>query len=145
MANMWYVSPDTEKLDLHYNGTPFWITIKKQLTVGEKRKLETAGFRGMTSPQGASRRDERATTIDINWQAISFARAEMYLVDWSLADDRGMRLSLQNKRDALEQLHPEVFEVIENAISKYVEAAEEAKKARTGSVSGEPGPSETSA
>ena len=135
MGNIWCVAPETEKLDLDFQGNPFWVQVKKQLNMGEKRKIETAGFRGMTgfTDNKQQRTDrERDTEISIDWRAQSFARMEMYLTAWSLDDGAGNVLPLTNKRDALEALRPEVYEVIEAGLNAHIERMDAAKKAEPG-------------
>jgi hypothetical protein len=145
MSSVWCVSPEEEKLELIFvdpagNTNPFWIKVKKRLTVGEERKVQTAGWRGlsgMASSKAEAR--EQGPEIQIDWKSTTFARAEAYLTDWSLSDDKGKKLPVT--REVIETLHPDVFDLIENAISAHVKAMADEKKLRTGSAE----PSATSA
>ena len=127
-ANVWCVKPESVRIDLAY--TPpgeterkFWIEIKKHLTVGEERRIMTAGWKGM------SRSEESGETgINIDWKAQTFARTETFLTDWSLKDD-GVPLS----RASIEALSSDVYALIETAINAHVEAMVEEKKAKSGS------------
>ncbi len=133
MATKWFVAPEVVTVNLTWTAadgeeSPFWIKIKKFLTVGEERLVQTAGWKGVTAPQTGQGGNAE---IRIDWRATSFARAEAYLVDWSLEDEKRNRMPLNN--NSLQALHPEVFELIENAISAHVTRMDEEKKARAGS------------
>lgn len=134
MGNPWTVAPEVVTVNLTWQdpeGTSrdLWIKIKKFLTVGEERVVQTAGWKGVT---GISQGGEGGgdAEIRIDWKSTSFARALAYLVDWSLEDDKHNRLSLNS--NSLQALHPEVFELIEKGISDHVEAMVAEKKARAG-------------
>jgi hypothetical protein len=130
--SIWTIRPEVVKVDLTYvaaDGTthPFWVTIRKRLTVGEERRVTTAGWRGM------SRGVDDAGTINIDWKAANFARTEAYLTDWSLLDDDAKKLAVT--REVIESLDGDVYALIEGAITKHVEAVAEEKKLRSGSAS----------
>ena len=121
MASMWCVDPERDRLDLEALGHPFWIDVKRELTVGEQRKVETAGFRGVVQGAETRRPGEAASTeIAIDWRTQSFARTEVYLLDWSLADDKGNKLKIS--RDVVESLKQPVYAAIETGITAHVEA-----------------------
>ncbi len=129
--NLWTVKPEDVQIELEHpeNGTKFWIKVKKYLTVGETRRVSTAGWRSMSSAKKeAGDTTPAATEIQIDWRAQTFARTEAYLIAWSLTND-GVPMT----RDGIESLDPAVYEVIENAISAHVEAMDLEKKARRGS------------
>lgn len=137
MGNPWFVKPEVVTKDLVWrdpegHDVPFWIKIKKFLTVGEERVVQTAGWKGVTGA-GA---DNEGAEIRIDWKTTSFARAEAYLVDWSLEDDKHNRIPPNS--NSLQALHPEVFELIEGAITEHVKVMEAEKKARAGSVASSP-------
>ena len=125
--SIWGVQPEQVRYDLVYR-TPdgvdhqFWIRVKKFLTVGEERRVMTAGWRGINTGQGE---------ISIDWKAQTFARTAAYLTDWSLADEGGNKLTLN--RDCIESLNSEVYDLIENQISQHVAAVTEEKKVPSGS------------
>jgi hypothetical protein len=132
MGNRFAVQPEVvEKRfiwkDQNGDDVEIWIKIKKALTVGEDRIFKTAGWKGVRQQgEGAS----EATEINMDWKSMSFARAQAYLVDWSLEDDRHTRMPLTV--NSLMALHIDLFELIETAISKHVEEMEAEKKARSG-------------
>lgn len=119
MGSIWTVQPDTRRLDLVYvdpdgNSHPFWVKVKRRLTVGETRRMQTAGFGGMRQAAGTTDAE-----VSVDWQSMSFARADVYVTDWSLEDDKQTKLPV--KRETIEALHPDVFKLIEDAITKHVE------------------------
>lgn len=131
MASKWTVAPEPVRIDLEWNGEPFWIEIKKDLNEGERRRSATAGFRGMTV-QGGDRNADKPQEITIDWASQSLARTLAYLLDWNLLDDKGNKLPV--KRDSIEALHPDVYDVIEKGINAHVEqrAAEKKSTAAAG-------------
>lgn len=136
MGNPWTVAPEVVEIPLEWTdptgvARSFWVKIKKFLTVGEERVVQTAGWKGVTGMGGGEGATGADAEIRIDWKQTSFARAMSYLVDWSLEDDKHNRMPLS--MNSLQALHPEVFELIENAITKHLEAMAAEKKARTGS------------
>lgn len=136
MANPWTVAPEVVTLNLTWQdpggvSRDFWIKIKKFLTVGEERVVQTAGWKGVSGVgQGE---DNAAAEIRIDWKATSFARALAYLIDWSLESDPDKHVRMPLNASSLQSLHGEVFELIENAITAHVKAMDDEKKARAGS------------
>lgn len=135
MASKWCVRPEEETLNLDFadesgETTAFWIKVKKHLTVGEERRVQTAGFGGFK--QGARQPGkEQETEITVNWQSQSFARTEAYLTDWSLTDDKQNKMP--HSREVIESLRPEVFAVIETAINAHIKKMADEKKVTAGS------------
>lgn len=133
-GNVWTVKPDSTKIDLVYvrrdddtgaeTSHPFWIKLKKRLTVGEQRRVMTSGWRGVRGVDGGGE-------VQVDWQRSSFARTTAYLVDWSLTDENDKPLNC-NDTDVVEALDPSVYALIENAISKHVESVEKEKNVQTG-------------
>ena len=132
MANKWTVTPETARLDLKdpIDGELFWVSVKKRLTIGETKFVQTAGLKSVSGFQGRTAGDDREMSMNIDWKRQSIARTLMYVVDWSLADDKGTKLKVQP--DVIESLRPELYEAIENGITEHVEAMEAEKKAQTG-------------
>lgn len=140
MSNVWCVTPEDLKLpDLVYVAPEtgqthsFWVRAKKRLSVGEKRKVMTAGWQGVSTSQ----RD--GAEIKMDWMAQGFARGVAYLTDWSLTGDDGRKLPLT--RDTIESLDEDVWDLIDNALTAHVERMVAEKNARTGGT----GPSTISA
>jgi hypothetical protein len=130
--SIWTVKPEEVKVDLVYKDQPFWITVKKFLTVGEERRIMTAGWRGMASSKDPNANEE----ITIDWKLQTFARTETYLLDWSLTDDKAVKLPVN--RAVIETLEPDLYGLIEQAITGVVEASAEEKKLKAGSAAPSP-------
>ena len=133
MGSKWTVVPDDTKVELVWESPDgpeaFWIRHKKQLTVGEDKASKLAGLGGISREvKSANGTVTTPAKTDVDWQATSVVRTLTWLTDWSLADDNGNKLKMT--RDVVEVLHPDVFELIENAITAYVESRAEEKKAR---------------
>lgn len=133
MSSIWTVKPEERTLDLSWTTSegkaqPFWIRVKRHLTVGEERRVMTAGWKSVGGLVGGGRgREQAEPEIKIDWRAQSFARTEAYLLDWSFEDDEKRKLPVT--RDVIEALQPEVFKLIEDAITKHIEEMEQEKKA----------------
>jgi len=131
MSNPWSVEPEERKIDLVWEygdkSLPFWILVKKCLTIGESRKMMKSISRVSST---LSRAGEPASTeAQFEWTEYSFARAMTFLLDWSLADDKDNKLEL--KRENLESLHPAVFDLIDNAIDTHETEMNEAQSKKT--------------
>jgi hypothetical protein len=140
VGNFWTVDPtsNVDQIDLSYGGRDFTIWVRRDLTVGETRLVETAGFRKLTgignrakATQAAAQKsamtpEDDGMEIAIDWKLQSFARTATYLTDWTLADDAGNKLPLT--RDTVESLRPEVYKVVEDAINEHVEARAKIRK-----------------
>jgi len=134
MANPWIVEPEEERIDLQWvdptgEVRDFWISIKKYLTIGEQRKMLKAVSQ-ITQPlpkKGQERQEAEAT---FEWTDYSFARCSAYLLDWSLSDENDNKMPLT--RATLEQLHADLFELIDNAVDAHETKMGEAKKAIVG-------------
>lgn len=129
MPSIWTVKPDDVKVELSFidhegNTNAFWVKLKKRLTVGEERRILTAGWGGMRTSNVVG------PEIQVDWQTQSFARAEVYVTDWSLSDLDGKKLP--HTREGIESLHPDVFQLIEGAITTHVESTKQEKKANSG-------------
>ena len=134
MGNPWIVEPEEEKIELQWvdpsgEARDFWLTIKKYLTIGEQRKMMKAVSQ-ITQPlskKGAERLDASAT---FEWTDYSFARCSAYLLDWSLSDENDNKMPLT--RATLEQLHADLFDLIDGAIDAHETKMGEIKKAKGG-------------
>lgn len=137
-ASIFTIKPEDKTIDLEWANAPgdapvkFWIKVKKRLTVGEDRRIQTAGWKGVGNFGGGrdANGDEKSPEINIDWRAQSFARTEVYLTDWSLEDDNHVKLPLTIA--TIEALDPSVFSLIEQAITTHVEAVAQEKKVQSG-------------
>lgn len=134
--NIWTVDPgNTTRVDLEWNGNKFWVTLKNELSIGEQRYSQTAGFKNVTGSQApsgpmASQQQDKAVEIGVDWKLQSFARTYAYVVDWSLTDDESTKLKLVP--DVIQALHVDLYEVIEGAINTHVGVQEAKKKSAAG-------------
>lgn len=131
MSSIWTVSPESVTKDLNYvaqDGAtyPFWIKLKKRLTIGEQRRVQTAGWKGISTT-----RNQQEQEITIDWKLMGFSRTVEYLLDWSLTDDARVKLPLT--REVLETLNEEVYALIDDAVKQHVEAMVEEKKVQSSS------------
>jgi len=137
--SIWTVKPEVVTVDLVYvepvsgESYPFWIRFKKSLTVGEERRVTTAGWGGVSSQRADT---NKAPEINIDWRVQSFMRSLTYLTDWSLEDDEHRKLPIT--QDGVEALPPDVYAMIEEALNTHVEAQAQEKKARSGASSPSP-------
>lgn len=118
------------------NGEKNWIDLKKELTIGEKNAFRTAGFRQLTpgddAPADGSPKDPNAkdAKIDVDWKALSFARANAYLMEWSAKKSDGKDMPLT--RAAIEALDEDDFNEINTVIEAHIAEQAELKKATGG-------------
>ena len=124
MGSIWTVTPESVRKELLYGEHEFWIELKKELTVGERKKLFSSGFRSLSQIEGGKDED---VELNVDWDSMVFKKVQTFLLDWSLVDDKGNKLSHQSiaggrgvSVDILRVLKPAVFAVIEAAIDAHV-------------------------
>ena len=111
-----FVKPQTVQLNLDEGQ---WIEVKKELNVGDQKRLIGAGVKRSVIP---------ATGLigtEIGWD-YEIERALVWIVDWSFRDDQQQKVAVT--RSAVESLQIGVFQTIQNAISKHIETTEEKKR-----------------
>lgn len=113
---MRFVSPETVRVAL---SDGHWIEVKKELTVGEEVAFRTSGWKRMGKGDA-----------EIDWAAMSFARADAYIVDWSAKTPSGKDLKLTP--EAIRSLDKTSFDEIDKAIQQHIEDQAEAKKKTSG-------------
>lgn len=118
MGNFWCVDPvnNVEEIPLSYGGRDFKIFLKRELTVGEQRSIDTSGFRSVA---GLTGKQDAEPEIMVDFKRQSFAKTVAYLVDWTLSDDLGNKMPLGE--DSVRSLRPAVYKVIEDAVKAHVE------------------------
>ncbi len=120
-----FVKPKTIRLEISDGD---WIEIKKELTVGERKRMFASGLKQMqTSGTGDPK-------FDIDPVEMSFAKVREYLVGWSFEeeDNKGEVAPIDLSDDAVRNLDESTFEEIETAIDEHIEKLEKEKKATTG-------------
>ena len=70
----WFVTPEEVKLPLFDDGQ-CWITVRKQLTAGEEKRLATGALKRM-SPTGAGT-DTFAVAYDVDFEAAAFNKCQI--------------------------------------------------------------------
>lgn len=122
-----FVRPETKTIQIS-NGD--WLLVKKRLSAGEQR----ATFSRLYTPSLDG--DMRVNPIQVG-----LAQIVAYLLDWSLTDDEGKQVVIRDKSAddvtaILDNLDPESFAEIREAIEQHEEAMrderEEQKKTRAG-------------
>ena len=109
-----FVPPDTQRVFLDPEKQDpekdDWIELKKELTVGEKRDMDSAGLGGIDARQDGSdgkaavdTKQQPDARINVNWSRFSLARTIAYLHDWNatLGGKRMVDQSLAQIRRAL--------------------------------------------
>lgn len=112
----WFVAPETARIDLPGGE---WIEVKKQLTKGERDKVNAMLIKEVRS-------DGRMTP---DFEMMSKAEALAYLVDWSLKDgDRKIPIETDaDKLSAINSMSVEGFDLISEAIAAHVKGMEAEK------------------
>lgn len=134
---MRFVSPETTQIPLP-NGE--WIEVKNDLPAIEEKRYRSAGFKRLSQRKGDG--DETQNDIEIDWAALAFARVAAYLVDWGVKDASGK--AKKYSFDAVKQLHPDDFDVIDQAVQAHIDARAQEKKVPSGSLTGAASSSEGS-
>jgi hypothetical protein len=129
-TNPWVVEPEEVKIELTWtdpNGTDrqLWIKAKKILSIGEQRRM-LKSISKVTSSIGEKLGDKSSAEASFEWTDYSFARAEAYLLDWSLTNGQDKRMAVS--RETLESLHQSLFDVIDNALDDHEKEMTQVKK-----------------
>lgn len=102
------------------------IEVKKELTVGDQKRLEAAGMRRVRRelPGGGS-----FYQPEIDWEIFELARAEVWITDWfgpSFVNEDGTPMKFSFA--ALKAMTPTSFDEISDAISAHITTIAEEKK-----------------
>ena len=109
-----------------------WVLVRAELSYGQQRRLATAGLSGLPSAL-----EGQGTPLSVDWAAFDLERLATWLVDWSFTDGDGDHVLVS--REAIERLHPDTAQEIQEALNAHLEALEAKKGA-----SGAPRPAATS-
>jgi hypothetical protein len=117
-----------------------WIVVKKHLTAGEQRAIFTRMIRTMVAGE----------KVEIEPAQSGLSMMVEYLLDWSILDADGNPVPVRGKSadvkaSALEQLDPEKFKEIADAIATHDEAMRLEREAAKKNPGGVPASSEISA
>lgn len=106
----------TERIDLPELG--IWIEVRKELSVGERRRIFSDAFKGQTDVGGGQMRTE------YDARKLTFGLVSSHIVDWNASQEQdGKIVPVPYNHDALEGLTSEAYDVIEKAVDKYTEAS----------------------
>lgn len=117
-----FVQPDMVRLALSDGD---WIDVKKELTIGERRKV-------MASVVKEMRQDGRMTP---DLEMIGKGQILAYLVDWSFTDAQDKRVPIDTdakKLAAIDGLDEASYKEIEEAINAHDDAMKLAKNGQGG-------------
>jgi len=100
-----------------------WITIKKQLTAGEQRRVFARSTKGARAGQ----------PIDIDLETAGVSNVVEYLIDWSFTDHAGHPVPIKDMpaeyvMATLNSLDSDSFNEIQQAITDHEAALAEEKK-----------------
>ena len=119
-----FVKPVTVWIVLDSAGNS--IEIKKELNVGDQKRLEASGVRRVQRQLADGR---VGFEVETDWGAFEIARAAVWLTDWagpSFVNEDGTKTP--PSLSAIKALTPEAFEQISEAIGTHVAAMEQEKK-----------------
>ncbi len=129
-----FVRPETRVLTISNNDT---LVVRKRLTAGEKRVAYGRMYQaGVTGAQ-------------VNLTSIGLNMVLAYLLDWSLTDESGSQvvirdLSLDELQSVLDNLSPEDFTEIKDAIEAHESEMEAERETAKKTQGGETGSAATS-
>lgn len=133
MSNPWVVEPEESKIELEWvvgdETHKFWIKVKKNLSVGEQRRM-MKNVSVVSAPVQRKGAEPEPAQAKLEWTEYSFARCSAYLLDWSLADENDKKLPVT--RSTMESLHTELFEIIDDAVDTHESSTAEEKKVKSG-------------
>jgi hypothetical protein len=103
-----------------------WITIKRQLTAGEQRRVFARTTKAVKAGQ----------PIEIDLEKAGISQMIEYLVDWSFTDEGGRPVAIKDMpaeyvADVLNSLDGDSFNEITEAISAHEKSVDEEKKTRS--------------
>ena len=113
-------SREAVKYDFTVGDEEYFVVVKKQLTVGEEKRIRRIFIRysleGKPIPKG---QDMEEADVELILVAV---------VDWNFTDDKGQKLPID--KDTVEKLDPRLYETIKGILNEaYQPPAEEAKNA----------------
>lgn len=129
MSSPWTVDPEVDRYELDYAGRAFWIDLKRELTAGEQKRIESAAIQAYSRKPvevGKSEDDESRVRVHADLEVAVFRKVHTWLVDWSLADEKHEKL--KRDLDTLRALRAGLFSIIERAVDRHQAAVQEREK-----------------
>jgi hypothetical protein len=124
MSRNRFVTAATTRLDLSDGD---WVEVKRELSVGERKKLEASPMNSVR-PGGNVARDPNDVEMGLDWGRYFLTKLQVYIVAWSFVDAKGQPVRVTP--DAISNLDPESGEEIMDAITEHEEKITAAKKVR---------------
>lgn len=121
-----FVKPAVVRIPLPSPPDGDCIEVKKELTVGDQKRLEAAGMKRVQRKQANG---TYAFELETDWETYEIGRAEVWLTDWSgpsFLNEDGTPIALSFA--SLRALSPEAFALIDAAIDAHVAKMEQEKK-----------------
>jgi hypothetical protein len=132
MGKYRFVKPATRHYDLSDGD---WVEFKQLLSVGDKLKVESAGFSHVSRTEG----DGPATAeMRVNWREMKLVRLLTWLAEWSFMSEDGKKRKPIN-RENIEGLDPDTFAELEGELDRHIESMESERHSQ----SGDPAPAPT--
>ncbi len=102
------------------------IEVKKELNIGDQKRLEAAGLRRVQRVQADGK---IGYEVETDWENFDVVRASIWLTDWSgpaFNTDNGTKVPLS--LPAIKALTQEAFALIDAALDAHVTAVDQEKK-----------------
>src|SRR3990167_3928981 len=92
-----FVSAETDKVPL-FDGTDYWVELKRELNAGEDRQIAHAALRRATRSvnKDGDLSDELQFDLDLDYAA--FTKVALYLADWNLPGPDGKTIDIKRSR-----------------------------------------------
>lgn len=118
-----FLKPEIVRLNLTGGD---WITVKRQLTAGEQRRVFARSAKTATAGK----------PIEIDLEKAGLMEIVEYLIDWSFIDEQGKPVAIRDMpseyiADVLCSLDSESFAEIHSAIEVHEKTVAEEKKTRS--------------
>jgi hypothetical protein len=124
MSRNRFVTTATARLDLSDGD---WVEIKRELSVGERKKLEASPMNSVR-PGEHVKTDPNDVEMGLDWGRYYLVKLQVYIVAWSFEDASGK--SVRVTADAINNLDSDTAEEIMEAINQHEEKVADAKKVR---------------
>ena len=121
-----FAKSDTTKLFLD-PAQKFWISVRDELSHAEQRAINLGSFRRIYR--------DNEELIELDPRAGADHKVLAYLVDWNVVGSDGKTIAIDGpelKRDAVKNLKPEFYRVIEKTIDEHVVALQKKKELTSG-------------
>lgn len=122
MARCRFVTPDSVRLSISDGD---WIEVKKELNVGEQRRIFARLVKSM----------EVGQTVKLDPEQVGRSKVVEYLIGWSLTDAKGKPVPVTE--GAIDSMDADTFKEIREAIEAHEETQDAAREAAKNAPAGE--------